>query len=125
MVSKMAHDLNHHKCQSLSVTRNVKPVQSHYHIKDTPVTSTNVQKDLGVLITSDLKWNQHVSVVCAKANKMLGFIKRSSMHIRNVNSRLVLYKSMVRSQLAYCSQVWSPQSVLLINQVENVQRRTT
>ncbi len=60
-----------------------------------------------------------------KANKMLGFIKRSSIDIRNVNSRHVLYKSMVRSQLAYCSQVWSPQSVLLINQVENGQRRAT
>ena len=43
-----------------------------------------------------------MSVVCAKANKMLGFIKRSSMDVRNVNFRLVLYKSMVRSQLAYC-----------------------
>ena len=116
-------DLNHHKCQSLSVTRNVKPVQSHHHIKDTPVTATSAQKDLGVFITSDLKWNQHVSVVCAKANKMLGFIKRSSIDIRNGNACLVLYKSMVR--MAYCCQVWSPQSVLLINQVENVQCRAT
>ncbi len=98
-------DLNHQKCQSLSVTRNVKPVQSRYHIKDTPVTATNVQKDLGVFITSDLKWNQHISVVCAKANQMVGFIKRSSMDIRNVNSRLVLYKSKVRGQLAYCYHI--------------------
>ena len=32
---------------------------------------------------------------------------------------------MVRSQLLYCTQVWSPQSVSLILQVENVQRRAT
>jgi hypothetical protein len=84
-----------------------------------------VQKDLGVVISSDLKWNQHVSTVSAKANKMLGYIKRSSLDIRNEKTRLGLYKTLVRSQLAYCTQVWSPQSVSLILQIENVQRRAT
>jgi hypothetical protein len=76
-------------------------------------------------MTSDLKWNQHVSMVCAKANKMLGFIKRSSMDIRNEKTRLALYKTMVRSQMAYCTQIWSPQSVSLVLQVENVAPRDT
>ena len=39
--------------------------------------STDVEKDLGVLVTSDLKWNWYVLAVLAKANKMLGFIRRS------------------------------------------------
>ena len=56
---------------------------------------------------------------------MLGYIKRSSLDIRNEKTRLALYKTMVRSQLAYCTQVWSPQSVSLIHQIENVQRRAT
>ena len=34
-----------------------------------------VQKDLGVLITANLKWNQLVNNVCWKANRMLGFVK--------------------------------------------------
>ena len=119
-------DLNQSKCEVLSVTRNLKLVPSSYHLKyDTPIKRTNAQKDLGVIITSDLKWNQHVSMVCAKANKMLGFIKRSSMDIRNEKTRLALYKTMVRSQMAYCTQIRSPQSVSLILQVENVQRRAT
>ena len=119
-------DLNQSKCEVLSVTRNLNPVLSSYHLEnDNPIKRTNAQKDLGVLITSDLKWNQHISMVCAKANKMLGFIKRSSMDIRNEKTRLALYKTMVRSQIAYCTQVWSPQSVSLILQIENVQRRAT
>ena len=119
-------DLNQSKWEVLSVTRNLKLVPSSYHLKyDTHIKRTNAQKDLGVIITSDLKWNQHVSMVCAKANKMLGFIKRSSMDIRNEKTRLALYKTMVRSQMAYCTQIWSPQSVSLILQVENVQRRAT
>jgi hypothetical protein len=118
-------DVNKSKCEVLSVTRNVKPVKFSYLLKDIPISKTNVQKDLGVVISSDLKWNQHVSMVSAKANKMLGYIKRSSLDIRNEKTRLALYTTMVRRQLAYCTQVWSLQSVSLIHQIENVQRRAT
>ena len=39
--------------------------------------------------------------------------------------RASLYKTLVRSYFAYCSQVWSPQSVSLILEIEKVQRRAT
>jgi hypothetical protein len=64
-------------------------------------------------------------MVSAKANKLLSYIKRSSLDIRNEKTHLSLYKTMVRSLLAYCTQVYSPQSVFLILQIENVQRRAT
>jgi hypothetical protein len=112
--------VNKSKCEGLSVTRNVKPVKFNYLLKDIQISKTNVQKDLGVVISSDLKWNQHVSMVSAKANKVLGYIKRSSLDIRNEKTRLALYKTMVRSQLAYCTHVYSPQSVSVILQIENV-----
>ncbi|CAB3978914.1 Hypothetical predicted protein [Paramuricea clavata] len=89
-------DVNKSKCEVLSVTRNVKPVKFSYLLKDIPISKTNVQKDLGVVISSDLKWNQHVSTVSAKANKMLGYIKRSSLDIRNEKTRLALYKTMTK-----------------------------
>ena len=94
-------DLSQSKCGVLSETRNLNSGYSSYHLKDdTPIKRTNAQKDLGVIITFDLKWNQHVSMVCAKANKMLGFIKRSSMDIPNEKPRLTLYttKSVTRAK---------------------------
>ena len=54
-------DLNYSKCGVLKVTRNVNPIESHYHLMNNPINNTNVQKDLGVLVTPDLKWNIHVS----------------------------------------------------------------
>ena len=33
-------------------------------------------KYLGVTITNDLKWNTHISNVCTKANRTLGFLRR-------------------------------------------------
>ena len=32
-------------------------------------------KYLGVTVTKDLKWNIHVSNVCTKANRTLGFLR--------------------------------------------------
>ena len=34
-------------------------------------------KYLGVTITNDLRWNTHVSNVCTKANRKLGFLRRN------------------------------------------------
>lgn len=56
---------------------------------------------------------------------MLGVIKRLLIGIRNEKTRFALYQTMVQSQMVYCTQIWSPQSVSLILQVENVQRRAT
>ena len=118
-------DLNYSKCGVLKVTRNVNPIESHYHLMNNPINNTNVQKDLGVLVTSDLKWNLHVSARCTKANRMLGFVRRSSTAIPNLRIRTALYKTLIRSQLVYCSQIWSPQSVTLILDIERIQRRAT
>ena len=117
-------ELNQLKCGVLKVTRNVNSIvllPSHQH----SINNTNVQKDLGVLITSDLKWNAHVSTRCEKANKMLGFVRRSSTDILNPRMRAALYKTLIRIQLTYCSQIWSPQSVTLTLDIEGIQRRST
>ena len=94
-------NLNETKCGVLKVTRNLKPAQSSYHLNNdnsansTVICKRLVQKDLGVLITADLKWNQQVSAVCAKANRMLGFVKRSSIKMHDRRTRTALYKTLV------------------------------
>ena len=62
----------------------------------------------------------------AKANRMLGFLKRNCSKEISSNALKVLYLTLVRSHLGYCSQVWAPQSVIRnILLVESVQRRAT
>ena len=124
-------NLNQSKCGLLSVTRNRKQVLSSYHLTNDDPTNTSIiskrtaQKGLGVLITTDLKWNHQISAVCTKANKMLGFVKRSTVNMTNSRIRCTLYKTLVRSHFAYSCQVWSPQYVSLILDMEKVQRRAT
>ena len=82
-------------------------------------------KDLGVVITNDLKWSDHISAVVAMANRMLGFIKRICTGDLNKDALRLLCVSLVRSNLGYASQLWAPQSPNLMIEVENIQKRAT
>ena len=44
---------------------------------------------------------------------------------QSTQTRRTLYLSIVRCQLGYATQAWSPQSIGLLKRVENVQRRAT
>ena len=96
-----------------------------YYLEHVPVKATLSQKDLGILITPDLKWNLHLQSVISKASRMLGFVRRSCFEVKDPRVRKSMYVTLVRSRLAYCSQVWGPQSLKLICSVERIQRRAT
>jgi hypothetical protein len=48
-----------------------------------------------------LTWSKHVLDRCARANKLLGFVKRYSGEISDVRTRQSLYLSLVRSVFGY------------------------
>ncbi|KAI8491878.1 hypothetical protein Bbelb_302510 [Branchiostoma belcheri] len=81
--------------------------------------------DLGVTAKSDLKWDTHVARSVAKANSMLGFVKRTVGFHSNTDIRKTLYLYLVRCVLEYCSPLWSPTSRNLTSLIEGVQRRAT
>ena len=89
------------------------------------VRKMEAQKDLGGLVTKQLKWNSQVLAACSKANRMLGFLRRSAFDTHDQRARKLLYLSLVRSNLAYCSQVLAPQAVNLILDIERIHRRAT
>jgi hypothetical protein len=82
------------------------------------------QRDLGILMDSGLKFDEHVSRIVASAGKMLGIIKRNFKDM-GTYTFICLYKAMVRSRLEYGQSVWSPYRVYQIEELEKVQRRAT
>ena len=81
--------------------------------------------DLGVTVTSKLSWNQHIILTVSKANKMLGLLRRTCPLLTNRDARRTLYLSLVKSQMCYATEIWSPsQSTFKIN-LERIQRRAT
>ena len=71
-------------------------------------------------------WKDHIVMIVAKANRLLGFTRRRCAGIAGSVLLLRLYCSLVRSYFCYCSQLWAPQSVISnLFLVEKVQRRAT
>lgn len=84
-----------------------------------------MKRDLGVLIDDKLSFKEHISATTRKAYQMLGFIFRCGKFFKNPNSMMVLYNSLVRSRLEYCSTVWSPFYEKHNQIIERVQRKFT
>lgn len=110
---------NSKKCVHIQVGKEL-PIHSLY-LGDEEIPRSNTLKYLGVHIDASLKWNNHINKVVKKANRALGMLKRG-LHDAPCRIKLSAYKSIVRPLLEYCTQVWSPYNIGLINSLERVQR---
>ena len=79
-------------------------------------------KYLGVTITHDLRWNTHISNMCTKANRTLGFLRRNLYQCPQ-DVKESAYRRLVRPSLEYGSYVWDTQGVVLQQETEKVQNR--
>ena len=83
-----------------------------------------IEKDLGVIFSSDLKSATYCKEVYSKANQMLGLISRTIKY-KSLTVLVNLYKSLVTPHLDYCSMVWSPHYNKDKFLLERVQHRFT
>ena len=66
-------------------------------------------------------WNTHLSNVCTKANRTLGFLRRN-LYSCPQEVKEAAYKGLVRPVLDYGSSVWDPPGVVLQEELESVQK---
>ena len=78
-----------------------------------------------MLTTPILKWDLHTLHICSKAQKMLGFLQRTSDPRFSIEAKRSLYLSLVRSNLSYASEVWSALSGKNLHIVDGIQRCAT
>ena len=97
-----------------------------YHPNNQPVKIVANQFDLGVVVSNDHKWSPHIASCTAKANRLLGFLRRNCSQMTDTRCRRLLYLSLVRSHLSYASEIWAPQASSRDRAIlEGVQRRVT
>ena len=66
------------KCNMMQLTRKrIKQIHASYTLEWTDLENVKSIKYFGVTITSDLRWNTHVSNVCTNANRTFGFLSRN------------------------------------------------
>ena len=93
-----------------------------YFMNGEQLEVVEAEKDVGVLITSDLKPSQQSSSAAGKANGVLGQISRA-VNYRDKKTFIKLYKVYVRPHLEYCVQAWSPYHKADMDKLEKVQKR--
>ena len=79
----------------------------HQSEKRSALETSTLEKDLGVHVDSDLKFSCHIETQVAKANKILGLIRRSYQFLDG-ESRKLLFTSLVRRNLEFANVAWSP-----------------
>ena len=79
---------------------------------------------MGVIFDGKLSFDAHIQNCISKANRILGFIKRSFSYL-DKELFLLIYKSMVRPHLEYANSIWSPKLKRQSAATERVQRRAT
>ena len=102
--------------------------QHTYFMKDgsieTLISSVEVEKDLGIVFDSELKFVEHIEEVCNKGHQLIALIRRTFNYMDG-KMFLVLYKSLIRHMLEYCSTVWSTMFEEDSEKLEKVQRKAT
>ena len=105
--------------------RSVKQISSTYFFNGDKIPSLNQCRDLGVIFSSNLSWSHHHDMILAKAYKQLGLIRRTFSSSMSVRAKKILYLTLVRSQVTYCSQIWKPHLIKDITRLEKLQRWAT
>ncbi|KAJ3665422.1 hypothetical protein Zmor_000918 [Zophobas morio] len=114
--------LNCDKCTVLHLGKN-NPMLS-YNIAGVPLTVVDYHNDLGIIISSDLKWERHIVSITKKANSMLFLISRSFCN-PTPSTAAKLIRMYLRPILEFAAPSWSPYFAKDINTLERVQRRAT
>ena len=111
------------KCHSMRVTRHLpeNQIQFEYSLHQQRLEQVQSAKYLGITITDNLDWGQHVSEISCKATKTMGFLRRN-LALAPRHTKEVAYKTLVRPQLEYAAPIWHPYHDTQIAQVEKVQR---
>ena len=88
------------------------------------LNQVNSEKDIEVIIDSNLTFREHMTEMVSKANRVMGVIRRTYTYL-DESTFLSLYKALVRPLVEYANQVWAPHSVKDIEIIKSVERRAT
>ena len=98
-------------------------IMTQYDGKLISVQRSHLERDLGIMIDSELNFSEHIHMVSKKANGIMAVIKRTFTCLDMCFN--LLYKSLVRSHLEYGVTTWFPYKMKDIETIEKIQKRAT
>lgn len=113
---------NPEKCKVLRIHRSRNPVLHQYSMEGTVLESVDHHPYLGIELSSNLNWGNHISNIVGKANRTLGFLRRNLGRCPEVIKNQA-YTTLVRPRLEYACSVWDPHTQKNSKDIESIQRR--
>ena len=95
------------KCVVIRVSNKRNPINAQYTIHGHMLQEVDSSKYLGVTISKDLRWDDHINTITAKANRTLGFLRRNMRGCKS-SARAAAYQGLVRPTLEYTCSTWDP-----------------
>ena len=94
-----------------------------YFTEDTSdlVEREEVVRDLGVMLSEDAQFKNHIDKVVAKTRQKSGWILRTFVN-RSPYLMRTLLKTLVLAHVDYCSQLWSPSKGSDLLKLEKIQK---
>ena len=114
---------NDSKFELLRYGRNTELQKSTRYVSNTneQIEAKSSTKDLGVTMSASAEFKEHVDNITETVKDLTAWILRS-FKTRSKTLMLQLWKSIVIPRLDYCSQLWNPSKVYLIQQLEELQK---
>jgi len=116
--------MNNDKFVLLSYNKNPE-IDNTYKLEDgTIIKEMNQTKDLGVIMSNDGRFSNHINNLVSNCKKTISMIFRT-FNSRNDEVMLTLYRALVLSKIDYCSVLWSPSELSDMRKLEKVQANFT
>jgi hypothetical protein len=91
---------------------------------NTTLAWSEVERDLGILVDTELKYREEIRTRVCKATSIVGIIRRTFTFL-DEDMFVKFFKGLVRPHLEYASLAWTPTTIKETKDIEAVQRRAT
>ena len=109
------------KCVSMTIGSKS---PNRYSMGSHTLDISHCEKDLGISIDDNLKFELHITSAVNKANRVMA-IARKTFDYMDIETFRYIFKGLVRPHLEYGASLWNPHTIKMIELIENVQRRAT
>ena len=86
------------------------------------ISRVTKHKYLGITVSHDTKWHEHINSTHMKGTKTLGLLRRI-LHPCSKEVKKKAYEALVRSTMEYATSTWSPHTKQNQTKLEQMQRQ--
>ena len=121
---KWMMEFNADKCHVLEMGRSMHRPHARYNMGGVELKSADKEKDLGVVVQSNLSPEGHINKVVGEGLAIVANIRTTFTHLDEKLIKKVI-ESILRPKLEYAQVVWAPHLKKHIRKLERVQRAAT